>query len=77
MTTNHYYEEMKKSKFYLLDFEKNEYNGLLINRENYSILRKWLLPLKNIDNQENLKFNLLYKASNHGFSQNDFKERTK
>jgi hypothetical protein len=74
---NHFYEEVKKSNYYLMDFEKNDYNGLLINRENWNnYLKNWLMPLRE-DLGGNLKLNLLYKATYHGFGQNEFKQRAK
>ena len=74
---NYFYEEVKKSNYYLMDFEKNDYNGLLINRENWNnYLKNWLMPLRE-DLGGNLKLNLLYKATYHGFGQNEFKQRAK
>jgi hypothetical protein len=74
---NVFYEEVKKSNYYLMDFETNDYTGLLINKENWHYyLKNWLMPLRE-NKGENLKINLLYKAMYHGFGQNEFKNRAK
>ena len=75
---NKFYEEMKNSEYYLMDFDNNDYTNfnLLINRENWHFFRKCLDPLRENTN-ENLRLNLLYKATWHGFGHNSFKERAR
>lgn len=64
-----------------IDFIENDmYSLLLLNRNNYSLLREWLLPFSrnsleldlNPENNTNIKLKLLHKASLHGFSASQF-----
>lgn len=64
-----------------IDFIESEmYSLLLLNRDNYPTLKQWLLPLSrnsleldlNPENNTNIKFKLLHKASVNGFAANYF-----
>ncbi len=64
-----------------IDFIENDLLSLLLlNRNNFPLMREWLLPLSrnslglnlNNENNCNLNFRLLYKASLHGFEVKQF-----
>ena len=75
---NSYYDEMKNSQYYLMDFDRNNYDNynLLVNQGNWNFFRKILDPLRENFN-ENFKLNLLYKATWSGFGHNEFKNRAR
>ena len=61
-----------------MDFDTNNYENynLLVNQGNWNFFRKILDPLRE-NFGENIKMNLLYKATWNGFGHNNFKDRAR
>ncbi len=75
---NQFYEEMKKTPYYRIDFdavpEPQFSERLLLNQNNWQILKPWLANAQN-NSLTDIKLNLIYKATRDGFSHKKFKER--
>lgn len=67
--------EPKKHTYKNIDFTNDNVNNeLLVNTQNWGLLKTWLSPYQK-DHNVNIKCNLLYKASRDGFGQKVFKEK--
>jgi len=76
---NPFYEEMKKSPFFNINFDGDREPQLplplIINCQNWKTIKPWIAELQGENFNPEIRLNLLYKATRDGFNHKKFKER--